>query len=492
MHRLLIFLLFLSGFASAQPKVEISTSAKKAYQLVLSLRFEEANLMIDQGKKNDPNNLFYPYLENYRDFLSIIISEDENLFEKLGENKKYRIQQLESLPDDNPYKKYLLGNVNLQWAVARVKFGEYFTTALEFNRAYRLINENTESFPDFFPNQVSLGVIHAMVGVVPDSYQWILNIINMSGTVKQGRNELIEALNQCNSSPDFSILQDEIRFYLGFMDLNLNPNETQNEHWINTFENADPNNLLLKYLMTNIFMKTGQNDQALNTLFSINANIQYYPFYYLDYLKAECQLRKLDYREARQSYQGFISRFMGKNYIKDAYRNQAWCALLQGDTTGYRRLLSEVKTNGYSDVGIDKEAQKEAESDIIPNLNLLRSRLLFDGGYYDLAYAQLEDLDDNKLSTEDILEKKYRQARIGQQTGRREQAKKDFLITIQLGRNSEDYFAANSALMLGRMYEEDGDFESAKSMYRLCLDLDFTTYRNSIRGKAKQRLSQLE
>ncbi len=492
MNRLLIFLLLLSGLANAQPHVTINSQGREAYEMVMSLRFEEANKLIAQARKTDHDNLFYIYLENYQDFLSAFISEDKALFDELEKNKSKRLDQLDRLRDNDPFKVYLSGNINLQWAVVRLKYGEYFTAAFEFNRAYRAINQNAEDFPNFFPNQISLGVIHAMVGVVPDQYQWLLQIVNMSGTVDQGREELQHALLASAKSDEFGMLQNEIRFYLGFIDMNLYPNSLQTDDWLLSMQQADTNNLLIKYMTINVLMKTGQNDRALEVLESINPLIPYYPFYYLSYLRGECELRKLDTRNAAVSYKNFIDHFKGRNYIKDAYRKIAWSRLLQADTVGYKQMLAQIISNGQAEVGIDKEAEQEAESNQIPDILLLKSRLLFDGGYYQEARQVLNAMDNTLLNQSELVEKYYRIARIAHKTGDFEKAKSDYRKTIETGKNLPAYFAANSALMLGEIYEAEGDTSNAIALYKECLNMDFTTYRNSIRGKAKQQLNRLQ
>ncbi len=492
MNRLLIFLLLLSGMAKAQPHVAITPQGKVAYELVMSLRFEEAKILIEQARQTDKDNLFYLYLENYEDFLSAFISEDKALFDQLEKNKSNRLDQLEKLKDSDPFKVYLMGNINLQWAVVRLKYGEYFTAAFEFNRAYRAINQNAEDFPDFFPNQISLGVIHAMVGVVPDQYQWLLQIVNMSGTVDQGREELQRALLASVKSNEYGMLQNEIRFYLGFIDMNLYPNSLQTDDWLLSMQQADTNNLLLKYMTINVLMKTGHNDRALEVLESINPHIPYYPFFFLSYLQGECELRKLDTRKAIVSYLNFIDHFKGRNYIKDAYRKIAWSRLLQADTVGYKQMLAKTILNGQAEVGIDKEAEQEAESNQIPNTLLLKSRLLFDGGYYQEATKVLNAMDNTLLNQEELVEKYYRIARIAHKTGDFQKAKTDYRRTIDMGKYLSEYYAANSALMLGEIFEAEGDTATAILLYKECLDMDFTTYRNSIRGKAKQQLSRLQ
>jgi tetratricopeptide (TPR) repeat protein len=116
--------------------------------------------------------------------------------------------------------------------------------------------------------------------------------------------------------------------------------------------------------------------------------------------------------------------------------------------------------------------------------------LLFDGGYYIEAMTQLNNT--QNLNQAEEVEKQYRMARIAHKTGEIAKAKAEYSKTIEMGKNMDLYYAANSALLLGNIFENEGNKEKAAEMYRLCLSLDFTTYRNSIRGLAKQHLSSLE
>ncbi|PIY34249.1 MAG: hypothetical protein COZ08_02920, partial [Bacteroidetes bacterium CG_4_10_14_3_um_filter_42_6] len=205
MYRLIFLLLLAAGYANGQTTANFTSDASKAYRLILSLRFDEAGKKIATARASDPENALYDYLENYQDFLSTFISENDETFSSQMNNKNRRLESFEKISDQSPYKNYLIANVNLQSAVARLKFGEYYTAALEFNRAYRKINENAQKFPEFFPNQITLGVVHAMIGVVPENFQWLLSLVSMSGSVEQGRQELMKALAQCHATPGFEV-----------------------------------------------------------------------------------------------------------------------------------------------------------------------------------------------------------------------------------------------------------------------------------------------
>ena len=238
-------------------------------------------------------------------------------------------------------------------------------------------------------------------------------------------------------------------------------------------------------------MKNGKNEYALRQFDRIDSSLEYYPFYYLSYLQGECQLRKMNTAEAKKKYLVFTSNFSGTNYVKDAWRKIGWCSLIEGDTTSYLKSLKHLLELGELNIDADKNAQEVALKEIIPSVDLIKARLLSDGGYYHMADSVLYSLSDESLSTLQIVEKNYRLGRIAHQTKDYEKAKKYYMITINKGRVLPQYFAANSALKLGNIYELLNESDNAKVYYELCLDMDFEEYKNSIRGKAKQGLERV-
>ncbi len=93
----------------------------------------------------------------------------------------------------------MIAQVNLHWAFASVKFGEYFTAGREIRRAFLLLEENQELHPDFLPDKVGLGIMHALIGTIPDNYRWIASLFSMNGSVELGRLELFKVLEQAET-----------------------------------------------------------------------------------------------------------------------------------------------------------------------------------------------------------------------------------------------------------------------------------------------------
>lgn len=490
-YLILIISLLWHLLLQSQPQIILNERCENAYQDILSLKFDDAKTLLSAEKQENPDNLYVPYLENYIDFLSVFISEDEELFNRLEENKSDRINRIKKLDEDSPYRNFMLGNINLQWAVARLKFQEYFSAAFEINKAYRLLKSNKESFPEFIPTNISLGVLHIMIGLIPENYRWLLNIINMKGSVEQGKEELKSVLQNTLDDEAYHYLKNETLFYLSFVELNIYSDKNELDYLLSQLEQADATNLLLSYLAINIQMKTGNNDWVLTKFSQLPNPEGYFPFYYLNYLTAESHLRKLDYQQAALQYDIFLKNFNGQNFVKDAYRKIAWSALIKNDIESYKRYIEKASEHGHTNIGQDKDAEREAKSGLIPNIDLVKTRLLFDGGYYKLADSILHFMDTSNLIQAQKIERIYRKARIAHESDNLVLAKTYYIKTIDIGKNNPRYFAGNSALKLGEINEAEFDYPDARFYYQLCLDIDFEEYESGIHSKAKAGLKRV-
>lgn len=140
---------FLSLCLLGQTRFDLNLGVEAAYRTACQLKFEAAQAQIDSIKVNDPDNVIIYHIENYIDFFTLFISEDEVLFKELKKNKKARLEQLNNGPKDSPYYLFCKAEVNLQWATIRLKFEDNYDAALEFYRAYKLLEKNKKAFPEF-------------------------------------------------------------------------------------------------------------------------------------------------------------------------------------------------------------------------------------------------------------------------------------------------------------------------------------------------------
>ncbi len=294
------------------------------------------------------------------------------------------------------------------------------------------------------------------------------------------------------------ICKQEATFYLAVIAANLQKNKRDALTILDMMDfqaagaNADQAPLII-FARASILMKNGLNDRALKVLQKRITSPEAFPFYYLDYLEGLARLNQLDL-EAASFFLRYLDNFKGMNYLKSAYQKLAWISLIQGDTVKYEDYIVLLKKRGSSLVDEDKQAFNEATIGVRPSVVLLRSRLLFDGGYYQLALAELLD---NPVRTflknrRDLVEYTYRLARIYHETGNTVKALDYYRQTIHRGSNEPYYFAAASAFQMGLIYENSGNLVKADSAYRKCLSIKTPEYKTSLNQKAKAGLNRLK
>ncbi len=482
--------LWPAATASAQGYFEYSATAVETYELIFSLRFQEAKESLVRLKITEPDNLIVHSLGNYMDCLSLFIGEQNKTFEKIKQHKQQRLAAIKKGDRQSPYFLYTQADIHLQWAITRVKFEEYFQAVMEIKRAFHLLERNEQLHPDFMPNKKNLGLLHALIGTVPDQYRWGLKILGMSGTIAEGRREIEEVIDHAKSHP--FVFRDEVYVMYAYLLLHL---ENQGEEAWQMIQNAGidaTTNPLACFVHANIAMKTGRNDMAIQILENKPEGRDYFPFPYLSFMEGVARLNRLD-PSARDYLLRFLKETRGLHYIKEAYQKLAWHARIHGERQGYLGYMSLCKSLGSAVVEEDKTALYEARSGRMPDQALLKARVLFDGGYYAEARHVLEERRTASLSEKiHQLEYTYRMARIYHAQGDYTAALRYYHQTIEHGRFEGVYFACNAALHSGLIFELLGQPQKARNYFDMTLTIKPDQYQSSLHQKAKAGLLRIE
>lgn len=484
----ILFVAFVFPVSAIAQSYDFNERCVQAYGYIQELRFEKGRQLLAAEKKENPDNLI-PYLvENYIDFLTTYINEDQAEFKKLYPNRDLRLEKLKSGDPKSPYYRYCQAEVMIQWAFSKLKFEEYVGAFTDVRKAYLLLEENQKQFPDFIANKKSLGMLHAIVGAIPDQYKWGVNMLGMDGSIDQGLRELKSIIDY--SKTNTFIFKQEVYLYYAFLALYLG--HDAGTAW-NIVKDLDTRtNLINVFCKSSVAMRTGRNDIALQTLAARPTGSEYAAYHYLDFMTGLAKARKLD-TDASVYFERFIKQYKGKNYIKEAYQKMGWMALIQGNKDKYWEYMYYVKSRGDDLIDDDKQALYEAESGKMPNVILLKSRLLFDGGYYKDALKLLEGKNVDSFSDKkDKVEFTYRAGRIYDMAGQPDKAKGFYAATIQNGKSLPYYYAAAGAYYLGNIYEAEKDYANARKYYQLCVDSSNKEYQTSLDGLAKAGLNRLK
>ncbi|MFZ4564732.1 MAG: tetratricopeptide repeat protein, partial [Bacteroidales bacterium] len=454
--------------------------------------------LIGLEKNAAPDNLVPVYLENYIDFLTLIIGEERKVYDRLKDQKGERVNALEKGRNDSPYYNFCLGEVHLQWALARLKFGDYAAAAFEIRKAHACFSANDAKFPSFLINKLGLGVVNVMISLVPDNYKWVGNLIGLSGSMEQGISEIRKVAEYSGPDKITRMYKPQASFYLAFLTLNLQKNKKEAMPVLELFKNQaldfqSPESPLLIFARATILMKNGLNDDALAVLQERVSLPQTFRFSYLDYLEGIARLNRLD-DSAMVCLNRFVAGFSGRNYLGSAYQKLAWIAILHQDTGSYYQWMKQVLAKGKSEVDEDKQARYEAEKGMAPNLILLRARLLFDGGYYNRAMNELlnNPVKSAVKTKRDLVEYTYRLGRIYHEMGNHPKALENYQLTITRGKAEQYYYAAGAAYQMGLLYENAGTLAKAENAYNTCLAIKPVEYKTSLHQKAKAGLNRLK
>lgn len=462
-----------------------------AYFEIQKLRLDKARTLIAAEKLHNPGNGAIHYVENYADMYYLLISEDRSAYNSWSKKEDVRLNALTALPESSPYQRLLRAEIRLHWAFVKLKFGDEISASWDIIKAYRLLDENRRKFPTFIPTLKSLGLLHVLIGSVPEQYTWVTKILGLSGNIDAGLREL-ETVQE--RDPFFRQEAALINLLLHAFTLQLDKGQLQE---LRRLPSQHPDNLLLHFFSTSVLMKEGRSEEALTILNKAPRSSAYIPFPFLDYLRAEILMQKGQYQAAFAGYARFQKNFKGFNFLKDSYFKQFLCLWLVDDSTPSVNLLDRASDVGKTITESDQYAQRFAElykAGQIDNEQqvLYMARYASDGGYLAEAWKLLEGYTEESFSRpENKAELNYRRGRILQKMDRYDQALPHFERSIALVQGTNLYFGPSSALQMGYIYRDQQKKEKAIASFRKALAYKKHEYKNSIDNKARAALTEL-
>lgn len=473
----------------AKANFDFNSNCKQAYRAIFDLRLNEAKNLILKEKRQNPNNGITILLDNYVDYFTLLASENKADFERLKKLKSSRLSALEQHDKNSPYYLFSQAEINLQWGMLESRFQEYFSAGMAIRKADKLLAANASKYPDFLPNKKSAGLIDVIFGSIPSNMKRIFSTFGIKGNAANGIKAL-ESLTASLPKTSYAFYKDEVVFFLSYIETELIHNKANYNKIMSHIETLDDSSLLKTYLQGYVSAGSAQNDKAITYLLKRPKGNQYIEFPTLNYLLGNAKLNRMD-PDANLYLTSFLKEYKGINYVKDAYLKLAYYYYLKGDNNTYNSYLKLVKTKGDLYEEKDKQALKEA-NDSAPDKDLLKARLYFDGGYYSKALAQLRTKNVGDLTLQrDRIELYYRLGRIYDESGRDTDAITNYQKSIDIGKQTSYYYAANAALNIGSIYETRKDKSKAATFYKQAIAMKNHEYENSIENKAKDGLKRI-
>jgi len=461
----------------------------EAQNYISRLQLRNGQALVDAEKKENPNNQATYFIENYIDIYRIIASQSKDDYKKLLPNRDLRLNILSKKTNPSPYFLYAQADVHLQWAFVKSQNGDYLSAAMDFRSAFQLLEKNASLYPNFLLNNKDLGILKVIIGIIPDGYKWIASIVGLNGNYEEGMGMMRKFISSNSNSQQLPIELQSAKILYCLMQINFEKNKITN--WVLTekYTSDFETNLMSACIRAFIAHKCDMTDEGIRNLLLKPHTKDYVNFHYTDFLLGSMKLTRLD-EDATVYLKKFVSLCSNKSLYEEAYTKLAWSYLIKGDTSEYYLYIGLSKKYRESDKQWPA-LPSQGVPEKLPNLVLLKTRLLTDGGYYSMAEKELQLLTNRNINDIERIEYHYRLAKISQETNKYQKAIDNYLLVIKLGAITNLYIIPNSHLQLGIIYNKLGNKELSLLHYNQALSYKNYQYKYSIEQKAKAGISIL-
>jgi tetratricopeptide (TPR) repeat protein len=454
---------------------------------MMAMKLQQGVNILQQEIKLNPSNAMPHVLLNYNDYIRLVFNEDPALYAQQKSMKEKRVQIIEQCDPKTPYYLFSKSLLYFQWSMIQIKYTDYWDAAWDFRRSYLLLAENRKKFPDFKAHDAFWGAQEAVISTIPKGYKWISTIMGLQGNMKSG----LELLKLCIQRPEPAFKEEAFLFYVYLK--NYIENDVEGARAVIETQKLDVrNNQLFCFMAANLALNNKHAAEAERILKNRNTSDSYMPFPLLSYELAEALQRRLS-PDAVTHYEQFIRQSKGHFYIKDACMGISLNYHIRQQDELAKTYMNKIRRIGKAESDADKLAEDFAVKGRFPDVDLLRARLLNDGGYQQEALNILKPLQISSFKEKnDQLEFIYRLGRIYDDMNQPDIALTYYDKTIEMGKTSTTYFAARASLQAGHIYEKRGQKANALRYYNMVLNMENRDFKNSLDQRAKSGINRIK
>ena len=485
---LLFSLLLLLQAACAQGIYQPTQTCCDITNEILDLKVITAKNNIREQLKKTPENYYLYYLDQYADFVNLLIAPNEDKYNRFKDNYNTYRDIMDEGNDDSPYFYFIKSSMQLQMGLAKLKAGDYLSGINLAFRSYKNTKRNTGKFPDFYGNKKMNGIFNLILANIPPFIRGLAKMFGVKPTGESPVNLLEDYKNDVKNKKGL-VAEADIFISLAYL---LEKNPQKGFLHISSLEPEEYNIFLIKYFYGNLAYHARENEKALKIFRTINIEHLEVPFYPYYFLYGKILMNKLD-PHAKEYLQKFIDETNGIDYLKQTHLYLAYYYLLKGEKENYNKEIKLVLKTGSDKTERDRDALCDAKSGYTPDTSLLQATFLIQGGYYPRAEEKLTTF---KFSLQQPVPDKLNYMLLNGKLslGRHDtiSATGYFKEVIAMGEKEKYYFACDAALNLGSIYEKRNDLQNSKYYYKLCEDLYNPGYYESILDKAEKGLERVE
>jgi tetratricopeptide (TPR) repeat protein len=496
MRHTLLFLLGLSFAVSstASKHFTLSENVVEAKDALFKGDYVRYAKALGQVQVEDSDNLFILYLKATSYTLRTLFYEGNfsPQFDAYYRDVKREIGTIKSARVKSKYTSWVLGELHFQMAMVQAKRKDNIAAASNTRSALIYLKKNRHSYPNFYGNVKTLALIKEAILALPSAYQSSVRLVGMNINDLPGKEDLAAQLKSGRVPKNDSAYMTESYYYLAIMDYYLG-SEPMNA-WLRiepvtrNYEKDD----LAAFIRLNFALKCHRNSEALECINNFHPYSGGHGMPILHLLAGKAKVQNLD-TGAYSDLEKYIQLSGEGDEVGLLYLY--YLDRIGGKKGANNRLRQIAKI--HSNQGEQAKAAKKTAVSYLKNpppLTLLKSRLLFDGGYYERALEALGDKKESQYKGQSAkLEYNYRKGRIYEEMGRFDLALLFYKEVLKKMEGSSQHYASYAALRTAQIYEKQGHLADAESAYTYSMVVcKRREYSKTVELKAKAGLKRVK
>ena len=499
LHSLLavgIMVLFILMPAQAQDEQRVHSIIIRGIDQLYNMEFDQAVSSFDEVIRmapQDPRGFFF---KSTVDYWIYMLSKEEKAYERFFALSDTVIDLCEKLLDANeedwPAKFYLGGTYGFR-GLMHQRNGSIFKAVWDGKKGYNRLEECALEKPDLVDAQMGFGLFTYLVGKIPKSFRWIVNIIGFSGDVDLGLKYLR------NAAENGVYTRSEATFYLSQF-LYQEGNQDDAFSYLDRLLLKHPDNTLFLLTYGSWQSRRENIDSALvaaRKAVEINnrKKVKYGDEIAFNVL-AQCYWLKNDFQSAKQNLELSIQRIENADNISNnMYYRLGVCSEVLGDRAGAVDTYKKMKPVNDKDRAWDTFNYRKGRERISAplsdtDLDLIKAQNEAAMKHFDAALSLYGDIARSGSIDQRCL------ALYGTQQVYFNQSKYDSSLAVhselvRLRPSVEAWVIPHSYFLAGQAFEKLGKKSDAIDAFEMIEEFDDYDFQQSLENRADRELERM-
>ena len=487
--------------AYAQPSGEanVHNLTLQGIDRLYNLEMEQAERSFDEVIRlapNDPRGYFFKAMIY---FWTFTLNKNKQAYEQFFELSDKVIELCENELDKdekNALATFYLGGIYGYRGIAYQRDGSLLKAAWNGRKGYSYLKDATTLKPDLYDAQMGFGLFSYLVGKVPKSYRWLLNIIGFSGDIEGG----LVALRQAAEQGTYT--RSEASFYLAEF-LYFEDRREEAYIYINRVMEKHPENTLFlsqyaqwEYRQEKLetAMAAAQKAIAINNKKNIKIGDEF-----AHSILANCYFVKNEYKNAIEHGELYMQKVENKELIPvSIYYRLGVSYEILGDRTKavtyYRQIrASQSGTGGggwqqqYIRRGQQRLQQPLTEVDIV----LIKAENAASLNDFKSAVKLYKEALGKRPDTDQLATALYGMAQAYHRQEKYKEAIETALELVALQPPREMWLVPHGYYVLGRAYAQLGQVNDARAAFEMIGSYKNYDSQSRLESRVEQELQKL-